>query len=137
MNKLSLKKSKKFNVIYEPITKVIVKSADDRVVIGRITESGISPIDEETIQICMAYNFPYDGMDKSAKIAMDIYELKQELSNHPNINRKLSSISSTNTTEGHVCSLCSEELKYDESIYLLNNQHSCHKLCLIVLCISA
>jgi hypothetical protein len=64
---------KTLNKLYHPDTDLVFKSAQDRVVIGKIVENKVKDLTEEDIDVCKQWGFQYekDGEKSSSKTKTD------------------------------------------------------------------
>ena len=58
--KLNLKRNKKLDKIYHSETNLVFKSVNEKVVIGRIENDEIIPLDESCIKLCDDWGLSYD-----------------------------------------------------------------------------
>ena len=63
MSKIILKKLKSLNTIYHPETKLVFKSAQEKVVIGVYNETSdsLDPLNEESVKLCEKWKFKYEA----------------------------------------------------------------------------
>ena len=58
-NKISLKKLPEFNTVWHEESAVVFKSAKELVIVGKLVNKKITPLQEEDIQLCDKYRFKY------------------------------------------------------------------------------
>jgi hypothetical protein len=58
--KLALKHNKKLDKIYDPITGLVFKSPNEKLVTGRIVDNEFRPLDEEILALCEEHGFKHD-----------------------------------------------------------------------------
>jgi outer membrane biosynthesis protein TonB len=58
--KTVFKKHKALDKVYHPDSGLVIKSATDKVVVGRISEDEFIPLDDECLELCEKYGFKYD-----------------------------------------------------------------------------
>jgi hypothetical protein len=58
--KIVLKKNKTINKIWHPESALIFKSSHEKLVIGRLQDGEIIPLDEEALDLCVQWKFKYD-----------------------------------------------------------------------------
>lgn len=57
---MNLKKSKKLDKIYDNETKLVVRSKDDKTVIGRIEDDNFVELDQDAVDLCDKHGYKYD-----------------------------------------------------------------------------
>lgn len=58
--KITLVKNKKLDCIYHKDSMLVFKSANEKLVIGRIENDEIIPLDEKALELCEVHGFKYD-----------------------------------------------------------------------------
>ena len=58
-NKISLKKLPEFNTVWHEESALVFKSAKELVIVGKLVNKKITPLQEEDIQLCDKYRFKY------------------------------------------------------------------------------
>lgn len=58
-NKISLKKLSEFNTVWHEESALVFKSAKELVIVGKLVNKQIMPLEEEDIQLCDKYRFKY------------------------------------------------------------------------------
>jgi hypothetical protein len=58
--KFTLVKNKKHDCLYHKESMLIFKSATEKLVIGRIDDDKVVPLDEKALELCEEYGFKYD-----------------------------------------------------------------------------
>ena len=59
-SKITLVKNKKLDCIYHKDSMLVFKSANEKLVIGRIENDEIIPLDEKALELCEVHGFKYD-----------------------------------------------------------------------------
>ena len=59
-SKLTLVKNKKIDCLYHKESMLVFKSASEKLVIGRIENDEVLPLDEQALELCQEYGFKYD-----------------------------------------------------------------------------
>ena len=58
--KIILKKLTAYNTVWHPESTVVFKSQKDRLVIGRMVDKDLIPLDQECLELCDEWNFKPD-----------------------------------------------------------------------------
>jgi hypothetical protein len=61
-NKISLKKLPEFNTVWHEESALVFKSAKELVIVGKLVNKKIVPLQEEDIQLCDKYRFKYQAL---------------------------------------------------------------------------
>ena len=61
IGKIILKKNKTLNKIWHPESKLVFKSAQEKLVIGRYENDELIPLDEDALELCTKWKFKYDS----------------------------------------------------------------------------
>jgi hypothetical protein len=58
--KIALKKNKEINKIWHPESGLVFKSSKEKLVIGRVEDGEVIPLDDDALDLCTQWKFKYD-----------------------------------------------------------------------------